>query len=144
MRHSQSHLSSLATLLQNAEARHSAMPASPQVQDDDSGLIDIRAMQKRAQDERESAAMAATRTPVPVVTTVRSASTDPDFAASLAGTRRKKQMVFGAILAGAGILAIAIGAGSLRRAHARVAVVEPPVAATPAPPPPLQRRLPPS
>ena len=141
VQHSQSNLSSLAALLQDAEARRTAIPPpAPDVDDSDSGVIDIAAMQKRAKEDRASME-SATKTPVPVVATVRTASTDPDFVASLAGARRKKQLVLGAVLGVVGIAVIAIG---FRSSHhpsasaARAPVVEQPTQVappSPAPPP---------
>ncbi len=139
MPHSQSNLTSLATLLQNAEARRSATPPPALLtNENDSGLIDIAAMQKRAAEERLSSE-SATKTPVPVVTAVRSATTDPDLFAASIGARRKKQLAIGAGIAGAALIALLIGLGSSHspRAHDAAAaahVVEPPVTAAPPPP----------
>lgn len=142
MRHSQSNLSSLATLLQNAEARHSATPpvaVSDPTAEDDSGLIDILAMQRRAQEERASAAAAVTRTPVPVVTAVRGATTDPDFIASLAKSRRRmKRIVIGVVAGAVAMLAVGLGVRSLHRSAAAArAAAAAPVATVAPPPPPL-------
>jgi hypothetical protein len=145
VRHSQSHLSSLATLLQNAEARHSAVPpalAADAGKEDDSGLIDILAMQRQAREERVSAA-AATKTPIPVVTAVRGGTTDPDFVASLTRSRRRtKRAVLGVVTASVLMLAVAIGLG-VRTSHrnaaaaaARAALAASAAAAAAAPPPP--------
>jgi hypothetical protein len=144
VRHSQSNLSSLAALLRNAEARHSATPPPLPLPDDeakadDSGMIDILAMQQRAREERALAGVA-TKTPVPVVTAVRSATTDPDFVASLAESKRRTKRVALGVVAGAAlVLAVVIGIKSARHHHAAIAqaaLVAPPVAAAPAPPPP--------
>jgi hypothetical protein len=155
VRHSQSNLSSLAALLRNAEARASATP--PPLPPDaleagDSGLIDIVAMQQRAREERALAAIA-TKTPVPVVTAVRSAATDPDFVASLAQTKRRtKRIAIGVVAGVALILAVGIGIKSARHtlgaAHAPpapspVAVQAATPPAPPAPPPVVQAPAPP-
>ena len=141
MRHSQSHLSSLATLLQNAEARHSAAPpalAADAAKENDSGLIDILAMQRQAREERAIAAVA-TKTPIPVVTDVRGGTTDPDFVASLTRSKRRtKRIAIGVISASVLMLAVAIGLGarsSHRNAAARAALAASVAAAAPAPPP---------
>ena len=138
MPQSHSNLTSLATLLQSAEARRSALPPPPPpVQKDDSGVIDIVAMQRQAQEERASVAAAATKTPVPMVASVPDASL-VSTATSL--QRTKKRRLISAIAGGAALLGVAIGL-ALSRGHAvppRAPVVEPPVAAAtppPAPPP---------
>jgi len=131
VRHSQSHLSSLAALLQNAEARRIGSP-SPAVVADDSGLIDIAAMQARAREERARATVA-TRTPVPMVRALPGAETDPDLVFSAArAQRKKKKILLGMVLGAIGLLAIAVGS-SHRRAHAPM--VAPQTVAAAAPPP---------
>jgi hypothetical protein len=132
--HSQSHLTSLATLLESAEARASALPQPLVPEKDDSGLIDIVAMQRRAQEER---AAAATRTPVPTVAPVRASETDPDFYAAAGTQRRKRHLLIGAVAGSMSIIGIAIGVAFSGGAPAHAAVADPQVAAAaPAPPPP--------
>jgi hypothetical protein len=149
VRHSQSHLSSLATLLQNAEARRSATPAPAVAVADDSGLIDIAAMQARAREERARTTVA-TRTPVPMVRTVPGVETDPDLLASaMRSERRKKKIFLGMILGAVGLLAIGVGSAR-RKAHppladTHVVAAAPPALppAAPAPPPPAPAPAPP-
>jgi hypothetical protein len=131
VRHSQSNLISLAMLLQSAEARHSAMPPPETVQEGGSGLIDILAMQRKAQEEREAADAAATRTPVPTVATVRGAETDPDLIAALvAAERRKKRLAIGGI---AGAIALVAIAFAVRPSHGAAAAAQTSIVETPAP-----------
>jgi hypothetical protein len=154
---SQSHLFSLAQLLESAEQRQSSMPpppVQPSSAEDDSGLIDILAMQARA---REAAARPSSRTPLPVVASMRSAErdarrahTDPDVAAALAANvkRKQRQAMLGGVAAGVGLIAFAIAlliafaiafASSVQAPgvhHAAAAQVAAPVAPVVAPPPP--------
>lgn len=149
MPNSQSHLFSLAQLLESAEQRQSSMPpppVQPSSAEDDSGLIDILAMQARA---REAAARPSSRTPLPVVASMRSAErdarrahTDPDVAAALAANvkRKQRQAMLGGVAAGVGLIAFAIAFASSVQApgvhHAAAAQVAAPVAPVVAPPPP--------
>ncbi len=131
MRHSQSHLISLATLLQNAEARASAIPPSAPSAEGGSGLIDILAMQRRAKEERENAEPLATMTPVPMVADVRGTTTDPDFVAALAAAgRKKKRIALGAI---AGVLVLAAIGFGFRGSHATGAAASAAIVAAPPP-----------
>jgi hypothetical protein len=136
-------------LLQNAEARQLATPpptATQAAQEESSGLIDILGMQRRAQEERASADAVATRTPVPTVSTVRNAETDPDLVAALAGAERRKKRVLLAGLAGALVVgAIAVGvvaqsshgaAAAAQTAVAQAPAVVAPLAPAVVPPPP--------
>jgi hypothetical protein len=144
---SQSNLTSLATLLENAEARHSALPP-PMVEKrrEDSGVIDFMAIHKRAEEERISAAAAAsTRTPVPMVAPVP----DADVMAAVAATqKRKKRFVIGAVAGGATLVGMIIAVVSLtgNDASPKTAAAEPaPVVAPPPPapaPPPAATEAP--
>jgi hypothetical protein len=136
---SQSNLTSLATLLESAEARHSALPppVTATKKREDSGIIDILGLQRRAQEERASAAAAATRTPVPMVAPMRDAEVDVD-AMVAEGQRKKKRFLVGAVAGGAALLGIAIGVIGFAGGDPppQTAAVEAHVAATPAPPAP--------
>jgi hypothetical protein len=146
---SQSHLFSLAQLLESAEQRQSSLPPPPAspAHEDDSGLIDIVAMQARAKD---AAARPSSSTPLPVVRSAgvhasdaRRAHTDPDFAAALAADAKRKQRraMLGGVAAGVGLIAFAIAFASSVQApsphHATAAQVAAPVAPAVAPPPPV-------
>src|SRR5438876_7894318 len=96
--HSQSNLTSLAALVE--EARRTAIPPPPpgkQPVNDGSGMIDLHAMETRAREEREQRAA----TPLPVVRTVppvalpsiHPAASDPDFYAAVAGAKQRKKMI---------------------------------------------------
>ncbi len=142
MPNSQSHLFSLAQLLESAEQRHSSLPppapptpARRSSAEDDSGLIDILAMQARA---REAAARPSSRTPLPVVASrtsaesdARRAYTDPDLAAA-SSKRKQRQAVLGGVAAGVGLIAFAIAFASSVQAtgahHAAATQVTAPVA----------------
>jgi hypothetical protein len=112
---SQSHLFSLANLLESAEKRHSATPPPPPPESvrNDSGLIDLIAINNRAREEIAQAA--ATPTPVPMTLptgvapprAMSSHASGPDFLA-LDTERRQKRLVYGAIAGAVALVAIAI------------------------------------
>ncbi len=108
---------------------------------EDSGVIDIAALQRRAQEERPSGAPASIRTPVPTVAPVR----EPDdlVVTSMDTRRRKKRLLVGAVAAGAALIGAVIGVLALTSNEpvakfeepkpAAVAAVAPPPTPAPAP-----------
>ncbi len=147
MPNSQSHLFSLANLLESAERRHSTTPPppAPVTTRNDSGLIDLIAISKRAREEMAQAS--ATRTPVPMtlptgVTPPRAMSSHasgPDFLA-LDALRRRKNLLIGAAIGSVALVVVAITiafSGSSAPAPVAAAARTPVVTVTtPIPPPP--------
>ena len=134
MPNSHSHLFSLATLLESAEARQSEVPSPPPVvATNDSGLIDLIAMQERAR--KESALTGTTRTPLPMTMSPSSVSLAPsadpsgyELTPPGGAARRSKRLLFGAAAGSLALVALAT-MFALRGGD----VPPPPVAAAPVP-----------
>ena len=141
---SQSNLSTLASLVETAEARitNTGSVKPPPPEDAGSGLIDFHAIQ------REARISAPTPPPAVVPTSFSSAAALPpsidDLDAALHKNARQRRVVLGAIGGAVGIVAMAFGVMAFRHhaapppVAAAAVVAPPPVVApqAPVPPPP--------